>query len=238
MIQRTHSHHGIPKPAALFLGFILASVVTVSPGWGQDRPQTAEPLTEGAADLVDIKTINPHIVVDMKYATEGNFTKQRLYDANVCFLRRSTALELDSVQRNLEEQSLGLKVWDCYRPLAMQRTLWAALPDERYVGNPQKGSRHNRGSAVDVTLVDSQGVELQMPTGFDEFSARAHRDYRNLPQQVIQNRKLLETLMTKAGFIPLPQEWWHFDDRTWPNFGVLDVPLESLLNPATKTENP
>ncbi len=215
MMKSLYSRRG--NLAAFLLGFILASAVPLSQAAG------------GTNDLVDIKTINPRIVVDMKYATENNVTRQKLYEANACFVKRPTALKLDAVQRELEGMNLGLKVWDCYRPLAVQRALWAALPDERYVANPEKGSRHNRGSSVDVTLVDSQGNELQMPTGFDEFSARAHRDYRNLPQQVIQNRELLETLMTKAGFIPLPQEWWHYDDKTWPNFGVLDVPFGDLI---------
>jgi D-alanyl-D-alanine dipeptidase len=165
----------------------------------------------------------------MKYATEDNFTKQKLYEANVCFLRRSTALKLDRVQRDLEGLNLGLKVWDCYRPLAGQRVLWAILPDERYVADPQKGSRHNRGAAVDVTLVDSRGAELPMPTGFDEFGTRAHRHYRDLPEHVIRNRSLLETAMKKAGFVPLPQEWWHFDDEKWSDFEVLDVPFRNLL---------
>jgi D-alanyl-D-alanine dipeptidase len=183
----------------------------------------------GSRDLVDVTEINPRIIVDMKYATEDNFTKRKLYEANICFLRRSTALRLDRVQRELEGLNLGLKVWDCYRPLAEQRALWAVLPDERYVADPQKGSRHNRGATVDVTLVDSRGAELQMPTGFDEFSARAHRRYRDLPEHVIRNRSILETAMKKAGFVPLPREWWHFDDENWSDYDVLDVPFRDLL---------
>ena len=180
-------------------------------------------------DLVDIKEINPRIIVDMKYATEDNFMKKKLYDSNKCFLRRSTAFKLDTVQRKLEGMNLGLKVWDCYRPFAVQQILWAILPNERYVANPEKGSRHNRASAVDVTLVDLQGNELQMPTGFDDFSSRAHRQYQDIPEGVIRNRTLLEGLMKKAGFIPLPEEWWHYDDEKWMEFDLIDVPFEKLL---------
>jgi D-alanyl-D-alanine dipeptidase len=197
---------------------------------GREREaKAAEELSGKADDLVDIKEINPRIIVDIKYATEDNFTKKRLYESNKCFLRRSTASKLDTVQRKLEGMNLGLKVWDCYRPFAVQQILWSILPDERYVANPQKGSRHNRASAVDVTLVDLQGKELQMPTGFDDFSPRAHRHYEDLPEGVIRNRTLLEVLMKRAGFIPLPEEWWHYDDEKWMEFDIIDVPFEKLL---------
>jgi hypothetical protein len=106
---------------------------------------------------------------------------------------------------------------------------WAILPDERYVANPQKGSRHNRASAVDVTLVDSRGKELQMPTGFDDFSPRAHHRYQDLPNQAIRNRELLRGLMEKAGFIPFPEEWWHYDDDRWVQFDMMDLSFEDLL---------
>ncbi len=124
--------------------------------------------------------------------------------------------------------NLGLKVWDCYRPLAVQRVLWAILPDERYVANPATGSHHNRASAVDLTLVDSKGKELQMPTGFDDFSPRAGHDYQDLPVQAIRNRELLKGLMEKAGFIPLPEEWWHYDDEKWMQFEIMDLSFQYL----------
>ncbi|MFN8644953.1 MAG: M15 family metallopeptidase [Candidatus Binatia bacterium] len=121
---------------------------------------------------------------------------------------------------------LGLKVFDCYRPLSVQRAMWTVF-DERYVADPAKGSRHNRGAAVDLTLVDANGRELPMPTGFDDFSARAHRDYDDLPPAVLANRAQLERLMTDAGFTGLLIEWWHFDADGWERFDVLDVPLDS-----------
>jgi zinc D-Ala-D-Ala dipeptidase len=180
-------------------------------------------------DIIDIKEVNPRIIIDMKYATEDNFAKKRLYDSNTCFLRKSTAAKLDAVQKELEGLNLGLKVWDCYRPLAVQQTLWTILPDERYVANPRTGSRHNRASSVDVTLVDSKGKELRMPTGFDDFSPRAHHYYQDLPDQAIRNRELLKGLMEKAGFIPLPEEWWHYDDEKWMQFEIIDIPFQDLL---------
>ncbi len=189
----------------------------------------AEP-SESLSDIVDIKEVNAHVVVEMRYATEDNFAKKRLYESNTCFLRKSTAVKLDAVQKELETMNLGLKVWDCYRPLAVQRVFWTILPDERYVANPKKGSRHNRASAVDVTLVDSQGKELEMPTGFDDFTPRAHHSYQDLPDQAIRNRELLKGLMEKAGFIPLPEEWWHYDDNNWVQFDILDVPFKDLVH--------
>jgi len=185
--------------------------------------------SEKFGSMIDIKEMSPRILVDLQYATENNVARKRLYDINRCFLRKSTAIKLDAVQRDLEGMGLGLKVWDCYRPLSVQRELWKIMPDERYVADPRKGSRHNRGSAVDVTLVDSSGNELQMPTTFDDFAARAHHDYMNLPEGAIRNRALLKGVMKKAGFIPLAEEWWHYDDENWAQFEMMDVPFQELL---------
>jgi len=196
--------------------------------WGETTAETSAYPPGRVVDVVDIKEVNPRIVVDMKYASEDNFAKKRLYDSNTCFLRKSTAVKLDSVQKELEKMNLGLKVWDCYRPLAVQRIFWEILPDERYVANPKNGSRHNRASAVDLTLVDSEGRELQMPTGFDDFTPRADHHYPDLPDRVIRNRELLKGLMEKAGFISLPEEWWHYDDENWMQFDLMDIPFQDL----------
>jgi len=197
--------------------------------WGETKVEVPVRTPGRVADILDIKEVNPHIIVDMKYATENNFAKKRLYDSNTCFLRKSTALKLHAVQKELEGMNLALKVWNCYRPLVVQRTLWAILPDERYVANPKKGSRHNRASSVDVTLVNSEGKELQMPTGFDDFSPRAHHHYQDLPDQAIRNRELLKSSMEKIGFIPLPEEWWHYDDEKWMQFEIIDIPFQDFL---------
>jgi len=229
MLKMTPHCHTIQPLAILFVIFISLTPGMAFRAWGETKGEASTHLPGKVADLVDIKEVNPHIMVDMKYATEENFTKKRLYESNTCFLKRSTALKLDAVQKKLERMNLGLKVWDCYRPLAVQRILWAILPDERYVANPEKGSRHNRASSVDVTLVDFQGKELQMPTGFDDFSPRAYHHYQDLPNQAIRNRELLKGLMEKAGFIPLSEEWWHYDDKQWMQFDILDIPFRDLL---------
>jgi len=214
-----------PQKSLIIMGVEELAAGLAFPG----EVKAAVNLTPRANDLVNIKEINPRIMVDIKYATEDNFTGKKLYDSNTCFLRGSTALKLNTVQRELERMDLGLKVWDCYRPVAVQKVLWGVLPDERYVANPKTGSRHNRGSAVDVTLVDRHGNELLMPTAFDDFTPRAHRLYRDLRKEVIMNRTLLEDLMKKGRFIPLPEEWWHYDDEKWMEFDMIDVPFEKLL---------
>jgi D-alanyl-D-alanine dipeptidase len=229
MLKLTHDRHAIQPLAVLLIIFIMLTPGIPFRAWGETKADASAHPPGKVADLVDMKEVNPRIMVDMKYATEDNFTKKRLYESNICFLKKSTAIKLDAVQKELEGMNLGLKVWDCYRPLAVQRILWAILPDERYVAKPEKGSRHNRASSVDVTLVDSQGKELQMPTGFDDFSPRAYHHFQDLPDQAIRNRDLLKGLMEKAGFIPLPEEWWHYDDQKWKEFDILDIPFSDLV---------
>lgn len=102
------------------------------------------------------------------------------------------------------------------------------MPDERYVADPKKGSRHNRGMAVDLTLVDKEGKELSMPTEYDDFTEKAHRDYMNISEEQIKNRKILEDVMTKYGFIGLTTEWWHFDYRGWEDYEVMDVNFKDI----------
>jgi D-alanyl-D-alanine dipeptidase len=180
------------------------------------------------ARLIDIRLVNDKIVRDMRYATENNFLQRKLYPAARCVLRGAAVKALLQVQEDLVKQGLGLKVYDCYRPLSVQRLMWEVLPDSRYVANPAKGSRHNRGAAVDITLVDSNGKELEMPTEFDDFTERAYRDYTGASPEAKKNRQLLEDAMTKYGFIPLATEWWHFDAPGWDRFSLLDIPFDEI----------
>lgn len=175
--------------------------------------------------LVELDRVVPGVVLDLRYATTNNFTGQVLYPEARAWLRSCTAQRLVRAQRELASLGLRLKVFDAYRPLSVQRRLWALVPDERYVANPAKGSRHNRGAAVDVTLVDRFGRDLAMPTDFDDLSERAHRHFRDLPEDVLATRDLLERVMSRNGFVGLPTEWWHFDDVDYQAYDVLDVPL-------------
>jgi D-alanyl-D-alanine dipeptidase len=175
-------------------------------------------------DLVDVQKAIPGIVLDIRYATTNNFTGKKLYPFAGCYLRRAAAEKLAAAQAELKPLGYGLKIYDGYRPLSVQRTMWEVFPQPGYVADPKKGSRHNRGAAVDVTLIQiSDGTELPMPTPYDDFTIRAHRDFMDLPAAVIQNRELLERIMTKHGFVGLPTEWWHFDDVDWRNYPLLDI---------------
>ena len=176
--------------------------------------------------FIEVKKLDPSIRIDIRYATDSNFTHQKLYPVAKCYLRLEAAESLRAVQRDLKKIGLGLKVLDGYRPLSVQEKMWKILPDTNYVANPAVGSRHNRGTAVDVTLVDSLGHELQMPTGFDNFTDMAHRDYMNLPENVIKNRELLDQLMERHGFVGLSTEWWHFDLKDWKKYPVENLPLK------------
>ncbi|MCC3566080.1 MULTISPECIES: M15 family metallopeptidase [unclassified Microcoleus] len=180
------------------------------------------------ARLVDIRTVNPNIRLDIRYATTNNFLKRKLYTVAKCALRSSVAQKLALVQTDLEKIGLGLKVYDCYRPFSVTKQMWEFLPDPNYVANPARGSRHNRGAAVDLTLVDRTGKELEMPTPYDDFTKKAHRDYNGGSAQSRKNRQTLEDAMKKQGFIGISTEWWHFDSEDWQKFAILDVSLSEI----------
>ncbi len=196
---------------AAFLFFFLASFPVIA----------AENI-----DFVDIGELDPGIILDIRYATRNNFTGQAVYPAARCLLRRDAALRLLRVQENLAKKGYRLIVFDCYRPLSVQKRFWEILPDERYVADPSKGSRHNRGAAVDVSLADSTGKPLPMPTSYDDFSVKAHRDWKGAAPQALRNRGVLEAAMKAEGFEPFPTEWWHFDAPGWENYPVSDFPLK------------
>lgn len=164
-------------------------------------------------DFVKVKTYIPDIVVDLRYATGNNFTNQKIYDFTDAWLRYGTVKKLISVQEELQQSGLYLKIWDGFRPVSAQFTLWNVCPNPVYVANPNNGfSSHSRGNTVDITLVDADGNELVMPTGFDDFSKLADRDYRDCSDEAATNAMLLEQVMQKYGFKPYSGEWWHFTD--------------------------
>ena len=200
------------------------------------QPETTQSVPESIfmsqlpnwARLVDIRTVNPKIRLDIRYATTNNFLKRKLYPIAKCALRSSVAQKLALVQTDLEKIGLGLKVYDCYRPFSVTEQMWEVLPNPNYVANPARGSRHNRGAAIDLTLVDRTGKELEMPTPFDDFTTKAHRDYAGGSAQSRKNRQILENAMKKQGFIGITTEWWHFDSEDWQKFAILDIPLGAI----------
>jgi D-alanyl-D-alanine dipeptidase len=171
------------------------------------------------------------IVLNLVYASNNNFMHKKLYKGNIktTFLRKPAYDALDSVSRYLAENGLVLVIYDAYRPYSVTEKLWDKVKDEKYTANPSKGSGHNRGIAVDLTLADLKTHKLlPMPTGFDNFSDSAHQDFNELDVHVIANRNLLKNVMEKFGFKQLTTEWWHF---SWPDnigFEVLDLDFDQL----------
>lgn len=183
-------------------------------------------LAQSDTSIVPLRSIDSTIVFDVRYATTNNFTGKVLYPTDKVYLRKVVAEKLSLAEKYLmDNYKLRLKVFDGYRPLSVQKKLWETVQDENFVANPAKGSRHNRGAAVDLTLIDSLGNELQMGTPYDDFSEKAHRDYNGFSDQVKKNRKILDEAMIKYGFEPLRTEWWHFDYSGWKNYSVLDVEI-------------
>lgn len=164
-------------------------------------------------DFVRVADYIPDIVVDLRYATDNNFTGQRIYDFGELWLRYGTVKKLMPVQEELKQSGFYLKVWDGFRPTSAQFKLWEVCPDPTYVSNPNNGfSSHSRGNTVDITLVYADGTEVVMPTGFDDFSELADRDYSDCNQEAAANALILEQMMIRYGFKPYSGEWWHFSD--------------------------
>jgi len=177
--------------------------------------------------LVNIQELDSTILIDVRYATKNNFTGQKLYETDKVYLIKEAAQDLVKANKYLKEKyNLRLKIYDGYRPLSVQKKMWAIMPDDRYIANPAKGSRHNRGCAVDLTLVDSLGNELDMGTPYDDFTEKSHIDYKNLPPEVLRNRRILQEAMTKFNFTPMRTEWWHFDYKGWEKYPILDIPIK------------
>lgn len=181
--------------------------------------------------LIELKTIVPNIRYDLKYASSNNFTSVRLYPTNIVytFLRKEPAEALSKIAKELETKGLGILVWDAYRPYHVTVKFWELIKDERYVANPSKGSGHNRGIAIDMTLYDLKtGALLNMPTSFDDFSEKAHHGADNISSTQKDNRELLRNIMEKHGFLKFQTEWWHY---YWPNgeqYDVLDFSFKQI----------
>jgi len=179
-----------------FLSALLSFVV-----WGQQ------------SDFVRLKDLSSDFVYELKYATPDNFLKQAVYDCGECYLRKSTAEALVKANEAFKQLGYRIKLFDCYRPLSVQKKMWKILPGTHYVANPAKGSKHNRGAAVDLTLVDAQGKELNMGTPFDFFGKEAHHTYTEHSKEVLENRKLLKETLDKYNFKSIYSEWWHYEYR-------------------------
>lgn len=164
---------------------------------------------------------------DMKYATDDNFLNKTVYTCDDCLLRKEVAEALEEANNSFNKLGLRIKFFDCYRPVDVQKQMWKIYPDARYVANPYgSGSIHNRGGAVDITLENFDGEELDMGTGFDHFGREAHHAYANLSDTIISNRKLLKSTMEAHGFKAITSEWWHYGYSSATKYGLSNFSVE------------
>ena len=181
--------------------------------------------------LVDLEKSIERLQLDIRYATTNNFTGVALYPKARAFARQPVADALQRIQRQLNQQGIGLKIFDAYRPYAVTLRFFEVYPDTNFVASPRKGSRHNRGCAVDLTLIDlKSGKELEMPTPFDDFSEKASHSYQLLSNTALRNRKLLRETMVNNGFEAYSAEWWHYDFSGWRSYSLMDLSFDELLN--------
>ncbi|MBC7440330.1 MAG: M15 family metallopeptidase, partial [Flavobacterium sp.] len=161
--------------------------------------------------FVNLKDFSNDFVFEMKYATADNFLKAKVYDCAECYLRYKTVKALIKANKKFIKLGYKIKLFDCYRPLDIQKKMWEIVSNSDYVANPAKGSIHNRGGAVDLTLVDLTGKELEMGTEFDFFGKEASHNYMNLPEAILTNRKFLKETMLQHNFKSFDSEWWHYN---------------------------
>ncbi|WP_316830324.1 M15 family metallopeptidase [Pedobacter aquatilis] len=179
--------------------------------------------------LVEIKKAIPNISLDIRYATKNNFMKQVMYGQARAFARKPVVEALKKVQAELNKQVLGLKIFDGYRPYAITVAFYKKASDKNFVANPAKGSKHNRGCAVDLTIINlKSGKELAMPTPYDSFSAAAAANYPKVSPEVKKNRDFFIGIMKKYKLKVLENEWWHYDFQGWESYALMDIPFEKL----------
>ncbi|QLE00309.1 M15 family metallopeptidase [Galbibacter sp. BG1] len=176
--------------------------------------------------FVRLADYSDDFVYEMKYATEDNFLKAQVYDCGECYVRAVTARGLLEANAAFMKDGYRIKFFDCYRPHDVQKKMWKIVPNPTYVADPAKGSIHNKGGAVDITLTTLEGKELDMGTPFDFFGRKARHAYLDLPQEVLENRKLLKTTMESFGFGAITSEWWHYNYKPTLNYKVANFTWE------------
>ena len=182
-------------------------------------------------ELVELVKLEPTLRLDIRYATENNFMGARFYEQPRAFMQKPAAEALQAVQRKLAARGFGLLIHDAYRPWYVTRMFWEATPDELkiFVANPRNGSRHNRGCAVDLTLVDAETLKpIDMGAGYDEFSSRSFPDYSVATDRQRWHREVLRDAMEEAGFTIYEFEWWHFDYKDWRQYPLLNLTFSEI----------
>ena len=188
-----------------------------------------DPQATAAPDLVDLARFDPRLRLDIRYATPANFMGRVLYPVARAVAQRPVAEALSRVQTRAEAAGYGLLIFDAYRPWRITKAMWEATPPEsrEFVADPAAGSRHNRGASVDLSL-HRGGVEVTMPSPYDDFTPAAYRSNTAAPRQALARSRMLEEWMVAEGFVPLANEWWHYDWAEWRRYPVMDVPLEDV----------
>lgn len=208
---------------ALLALFLILSFQAVA----QDGPPREQGKRE--AHLVELITLDPTIKLDIRYATDNNFVGKKVYAEARAFLQKPAAKGVVEVHKKLKKQGLGLAIFDGYRPWSITKLFWEVTPDDKrkFVADPAKGSKHNRGCAIDLSMYDLKtGQLVEMPTDFDEFSERASPDYAGGTAEQRANRDLLRKLMEDEGFIVNANEWWHFDYKDWERYAIYDISFD------------
>lgn len=188
-----------------------------------------DPAADLAPDLVDLAHFDPRLKLDIRYATPANFMRRVLYPLPRAVAQRPVAEALAKVQTRAEAQGYGLLIFDAYRPWRITRAMWDQTPPKQreFVANPATGSRHNRGCSIDLSLHRS-GIEVTMPSPYDDFTPAAYRSNTAAPPQALAASRMLESWMVAEGFVPLANEWWHYDWAAWRRYPIMDVPLEDV----------
>ena len=186
-------------------------------------------LNKREAHLVELITLDNTIKLDIRYATENNFVGKKVYPEARAFLQKPAAKAVVRVHKKLKKQGLGIVIFDGYRPWAITKLFWEVTPDDKrkFVANPEKGSKHNRGCAIDLSIYDLKtGEPIDMPSAYDEFTERASPDYTGGSELQRANREMLRKLMEDAGFTVNPNEWWHFDFKDWEKYAIYDISFD------------
>lgn len=194
-----------------FIFFLFFAIISCKAQVKIPVDPTEESPVVNDTTFVNLKDYSSNFVYDMKYATDDNFLKAKVYDCAECYLRLKTVEALVKTNKEFIKKGYRIKLFDCYRPLDIQKIMWKIVSNPQYVADPAKGSIHNRGGAVDITLVDSKGVELDMGTPFDFFGIEASHGYAKLSEEVKNNRKLLKSIMIAGYFNSFDSEWWHYN---------------------------
>jgi D-alanyl-D-alanine dipeptidase len=232
MIERTEHPRQRPRPNSRRAGApVLVAVLLAA----SCAPRLRPPVETGkrAPDLVEIRTLDPGIHLDIRYATANNFVGRPVYKEARAFLQRPAAEALVRAHRALAAQGYGIVVFDGYRPWSVTRLFWDVTPEDKkeFVADPSQGSRHNRGCAVDLSLYElASGREVEMPSGYDEMTERAYPDYAGGPPETRARRALLRAAMEAEGFTVYASEWWHYDYKDWAQYPILDRPFSALTH--------